>query len=222
MEWGPPELRSPYMAATMCLAAAVVVTWSRFAQRVSWVHIGMLVIGVGWSLLYARTVALGAVMLAPLAASAIQSLLPRHPSSGRRDRLGLSLSIAGCLLLGAMVAPTTAREPGGVPNDLDRKLGALPAGTVIFNEYHLGGWLLWRHKELEPVIDPRTEIYGPEYMDRYLRARSAAPGWQTMVSTSGATAALLPSDSPLGEALRRELGWTQIGSDEGFDLWTAR
>jgi hypothetical protein len=101
---------------------------------------------------------------------------------------------------------------------LQSRVAELPAHTVIFNSYALGGWILFADPQLNPVIDGRADVYTLDHLRRYVEATKARPGWQTTVRGSGATVALLEADSPLAQALRDQLGWTVAAHDTGYVL----
>jgi hypothetical protein len=105
-----------------------------------------------------------------------------------------------------------------MPVGLDAALDRLPAGTVVFDEYGLGGYLRYRHPDLVPVIDERTELYSFDYVEGYLDARGAKPGWGDFLSRTGARAALVPSDSAIADALPRDLGWRSLGTSGDYVL----
>ena len=88
----------------------------------------------------------------------------------------------------------------------------------MFDEYSLGGWLLWRHPDLQPVIDPRTEIYDTAYVRERMRALAAMPGWQKTVRQSGARYAVIPTDSALTDALTLYEGWSVRERSDGYSL----
>lgn len=216
-EWNPASLTQPAFALTILCAGFVAFVWSRRPLRAPWTHLLLWAAAVCFALMYARTVALGAIILAPLVAIGLQSL---HPGTRevpeRREKLTLlSSSVAG-LLIGALALPGIASRPA-MPDGLDRQLTALPSGTVIYGEYSLGGWLRWRHPKLSPVIDPRTEIYSIGYLESYVDSLAVAPGWDITVQQSGATYALLPEALPLTDALRRA-SWTELARDRGVVL----
>ena len=73
-----------------------------------------------------------------------------------------------------------------MPAGLDAALDRLPAGTVVLNEYGLGGYLRYRHPDLVPVIDERTELFAVDYVEAYLDARGAKPGWTDFLQRTGA------------------------------------
>jgi len=221
-EWLPPSIREIPSAITIGMVAVTLLVWARGRERVSWVHVALLVVATGWALLYARSVAIGAAMLVPLCAGAVQSLLARPTEPVRRHERWLVGGItAGFLVVAACLVPMTAKAPAGTPNRLNTQLDALPSGTVVLNEYALGGWLLWRHPSLAPVIDGRAEVFDPAYIRRYVSAASASRGWQEFLTQTGARMALVAQGSPLATALEERLAWKQTGSDSGYVLLRA-
>jgi hypothetical protein len=98
----------------------------------------------------------------------------------------LDVVVCGLLLGAALPGLVRATgQLGGVPSDLSTQLSALPRGTVVLNEYELGGWLMWSQPQLEPVIDPRTEVYAVSCVHRYVDALGVLPGWRNFVADTG-------------------------------------
>jgi len=62
-----------------------------------------------------------------------------------------------CLVVVALAAPVTSDRPGDVPTGLDAALDRLPPGTRVLNDYDVGGWMVWRHPDLEHYIDGSRE-----------------------------------------------------------------
>lgn len=222
-EWAPPSFREVGPAVALLMIFLVVVTWGRGTARIPWSHIGLLAVAVAWTVMSARTVALGAVVLAPLVAAVLHGWIRagRSQRTGRTEIGFLALLVGACLAALALAAPNTAADPGKVPTGLDDELAALPAGSSIINEYTLGGWLHWGHPELQPVIDGFTDGYGESALIAYGGAISVQRGWEDYVAESGARSALLPVDSPLATALEERLNWTVVGTDNGFVLLQA-
>jgi hypothetical protein len=216
-EWAPPTITSPNVALTLSLALALILLWSRRTRRVSWAHLALLTVAVGWTLLYSRTVALGAVMLPPLLATAWPILEASSSASRRAERVTLWGSVAASLVVAALVLPSLAKAPG-MPHDLDKELDKLAPGTVVFDDYSVGGWMLWRHPKLAPVIDPRIEVYDASYVNAYRAAMAVAPGWEATVTSTGADHALLRAGSPLAWALADYAGWVTVATADGYAL----
>ncbi len=79
---------------------------------------------------------------------------------------------------------------------------------MVCNDYGSGGWLIWKHPNVRPAIDGRTEIYAVSYVEDYMTFQSAAPGWDAYLEKTGCRWALVPSDLPVAEALVRQAHWT--------------
>jgi hypothetical protein len=220
-EWQPPSIFLPQSLYALALAAVVLLLWTRSRGKVPWTELALWGSGLVLTLMYVRTIALGAIILSLLAAS----VLARHVTVGetrvpsrRLEAVVVTVGTIAVLLLGPVVVRTDVSQPTGVPLALSPALQGLPEGAVVFNDYGLGGWLLWAHPNLDPVIDGRADVYDLAYFDRTMNAYTVPQGWQDTVRDSGATAALLPSESPLAEGLRSSLGWTSVGEDEGIEL----
>jgi hypothetical protein len=218
-EWSAPVITHPASVATLGMGLVVAVVWLRSPGRVPWHRIAVLGVGRGWALLYARTVAVGAAMVAPLFAGALQVLLRQpRPTFARAERLFVCAAAVVCLLVAAVLPAPSSPSAAKFPTALNSKLSALPAGTTVLDEYFLGGWLLWQHPDLDPVIDGRTEVYAISYVERYSAALKAKEGWDGFVRSTHAKVALLETGSPLATALQQRLNWTPDGSSAGYTL----
>jgi hypothetical protein len=100
-------------------------------------------------------------------------------------------------------------------------LDAIPAHTVIFNDSVLGGWLLWRHPTLEPVIDGRAEAFPKAQFEGYIQTSQVRGGWQRFLQTTSSRYALVEDHSPLATALGERLHWRLVGRDARYVLLAA-
>jgi hypothetical protein len=218
-EWAPPSIREYNVAVTLLMAVICAVLWARSSRRVPWPQLALLVTALGWTLLYARTVAVGAVMLAPLLAITLAAYVPKRLINRKLEVTGLAASLTGAVLLALAMAPAVAQHPGRVPDSFSGRVSALPSGAVVYNDYELGGWLLLSHRHVRTVIDPRTEVFSVDYVDEYMASLRAAPGWRTTVASSGASVAILPTTSPLAGELVHA-GWQDVQQEKGYSYLT--
>jgi hypothetical protein len=208
-EWRSPSLTDLGFVGFLLLAGVTVLIWVRSSRRPSWTEILLLGLGTGFALLYVRTIAVGAAIVAPIAAMALQGLLHTKPEPVRRREVSLTLGLTTvALVVAAFVAPSRAAHPAWGPNDLDTRIAALPEGTVLCNDYGSGGWLIWKHPNVRPAIDGRTEVYTIEHMQSYMDFQRAVPGWQKYLTQTGCRWALVPADLPVAEALTAQARWT--------------
>lgn len=212
-EWQPPNFREITPLVTAAMLMLIVMTWSR-ASRASWSHVLLLLLAFGWTALSARTVALGAVMAAPLLAGAIHqwTTTSQVQLMKRRERASVATGLLIGLLLLTVLIPRSAATDSPLAANVESALDRLPTGTVVFNEYTLGGWLEWEHPNLSTVIDGMTDAYDPAYLAKYVRASRLDPGWETFVRGTGARHALLNTKSPLATELQKHLGWRPVAT----------
>jgi hypothetical protein len=221
-EWARPSITSgPALAASVMVVGTAGI-WAVRRSGPTWFTSILLVSALFWDWYAIRTIVLGALVAAPLLAGALQSLIrvePGRPGPGaaaseRRALIGFGLAL---VMLAALVVPGTADRPGDVPTAFDPQLDRLPAGTAIYNSYTLGGWITWRHPDLNQYIDGLITPYAPEHAKRFYEAGFLKSGWYTTVRDSGAPVAVLEADSALAAGLTQH-GWRVEGKDEGFVL----
>ncbi|WP_323097590.1 hypothetical protein [Intrasporangium sp. YIM S08009] len=214
-EWQATSLGDPGLWATIALLVPVVVAIVR-RRELRWTTTLFASVAVYLAFAHARTVALAAVLVAPLAASALQSLLPvANAPLGRRERVATLALPASALALVAALAPSVASRPAlGAPT-LDGPLAALPAGTRVCSDEAAGGWLEWAHPGLRPTMDTRVEIRTASRIDAYHLFVAGAEGWQAYPTEMHCGAALLTDRAPVVKRLVGA-GWTRSSTGDGY------
>jgi hypothetical protein len=223
-EWQPTNLRgNGFAIVAIILLAGAVVSWIRSGSAPPWWQIGLAAVGFVSILMMNRTIPVGAIISAPLAAASLQRLRQTKPhaiSRGSVRSWGALIVVAA--LLAAPVSLVVARRPALTPEGLRPALSAIPAGSVILDDFSVSGWLLWAEPDLTPVIDLRSEVYSKEYFEAYRTAEDVSSGWRTYVTRVNPTYALLRKEAPLRLALQEELRWTTVREDpSGYVLLRA-
>ena len=214
-EWQPTNVRGGVFAiVTMTLLVGVVVGWFHSSSVPPWWQIGLAAVAFVATLAMSRTIPVGAIISAPLAASVLQGLrgsapLPLPRRSVRR--WGGLIAIAA--LIAIPVTAQVASKPGLTPEGLRQSLSDIPAGSVVLDDFAVSGWLLWAEPDLVPVIDLRSEIYSKEYFQAYRNAEQVRAGWQTYIELVKPGYALIRKDAPLRLALQEELHWKTVKQD---------
>ena len=220
-EWGPTSFRTLPAFVAAGMVACLVVLWSR-RGRVGWTPLLLLLLAAGWMLLVTRLVPTGAIVVAPMLASALQnasSSTLSQPSPLERGALGGAAVVY--LVALALLVPHTAADPSAVPAGLTPRLEALPAGSRLLVEDGIGGWVEWRTPRVSPVLDGMLDAYPVAYIQRFQDYKRLAPGWQDFVHRSGAEDAVLVAGSPLSSAIVAELGWREVERDGGWVFLSA-
>ena len=219
-EWWSPSLSMPQLVAALLLAAVTAVVLARRPTAPSWAVIGVYAMGVGASLLAVRTVAAGAVILTVVTAGALSGGV-RPPGVARREIVALLVGVAVVTSALPALSATDVGRPTGVPTGLSPALDALPQGTVVLNDYVVGGWMLWEHPDLDPVVDGRADIYPVDLVADMYDLTLGLPGWQDTVRRLDAPYALLADTSPVVDAMEQELGWRVVAAEDGYRLLEA-
>ena len=224
-EWARTDLMTPAALGAIAMVAVTASTWGATRRGASWPRVLVLLTAVFWTWYAGRTVAIAGLVTAPLLAGALESLVRAGPRASvgtttgltRREGAVLVIAAAVTVVLVAALAPRAADVPGGVPTALDGALDRLPGGTRVFNAYELGGWIAWRHPDLQQYIDGLITPYSERHAHDYVVAESRRPGWYRVVLDSGASVALLAHGSALAAGLEQK-GWGVRGSDAGYLL----
>lgn len=220
-EWGPPDFTSANGAAVVLLGVPSLLVWLR--RGTDWPSALFLGLGLGLALYSNRTLPLAAVTLAPLAAAALQQLLPTASSFPTRRELGTgaAVGVMGLVVL-ALVTPHTANRPAGalVATGPEAALDDLPPGTAVLDDWGDGGYVMWAHPQLDLVMHGYGDTFTTEELQRNSDILDLERGWQDLVRSTGAEVAFLPTDQPLAAALE-DAGWRVVEEDEGVELLTA-
>jgi hypothetical protein len=230
-EWQSTSARSPFAVVTLAMFALVILSWVRLGRRPPWWQIGFVLMGLAATLATMRTIAVGAVLAAPLLAQEIQLYRGRGHGRDRghivlppkrRSRAAWAALILTALVAAAPLSAARAQNPVDVPQRLRPQLSAIAPGTVVLADGDIGGWLFWAEPNVVPVLDPRIEIYPASHLRAFVSAMAAGPGWEQFVHRTRARYALVLTGSAIATALVERAGWSQVGKDAGFVLLQAR
>jgi hypothetical protein len=222
-EWQPTQATNPIAMITLAMIGCVLLLWIRSVSAPPAWQIALAALAGLSTLAMTRTIAVGALLAAPLLAHALQS--HRGEPVTLPSRRVATTWFATMLCLAALAIPVAmavGQTTDTVPAKLTSQLKALPPGTVVLDYGDLSGWLMWIAPQCRPVIDLRSEVYDAGYHIRYARAMQVLPGWDRFVQTSAASYALVQNDSAIAEALRSREGWTEVGVDNGYVLLRAK
>jgi hypothetical protein len=227
-EWAPPDFQKPQVLTLWLL----VILALAFAGRVRLPLVrAVLIMGLLCiALAHGRDVALlglvSVLMMAhPLAAQwraqrqagADVESLDRWFAAFTAPARAITICL-GCLL--AAVAAAAAMyvdkpEPSDVitPRRALQALLAAGAGSRILNDYHLGGYLIFRG--IPVFIDGRSDMYGDAFVDRYFRALrlTGTDSLETLLQQYRIDSTLLAPGTPALDLLDHLPGWRRIYAD---------
>jgi hypothetical protein len=88
-------------------------------------------------------------------------------------------------------------------------------GGPVFCPDRWGGYLIYRlYPQVQVVVDDRHDLYGAEFLKRYLKAVQGESGWEEALAGMHPGWVLVPRESPLGSLLTEARGWRAVYRDE--------
>lgn len=215
-EWAAPSPGNP-LVVLVVLMGVVVLALSLRHLRDRLPELLLALAGVAMAVTAVRTIAFGALLVAPALAAVLATRPGALVSPSRLSPWPLVTTGALVLLFPGIVfgAPST----GPLPRSVDRVVAQLPAGAVVAVEPASSGWVLWKHPQVRPLRDLRAEIYSGPVADSYESFYRARPGWQAYAAGQGIEGMVLVDGSALDDALRTESGWREVVRDAGYVLW---
>lgn len=218
-EWGPTDFSSVHPMVLLAMFATFLLVRLR-SGGTTWTHTLLFVLAGSWAIYAERTVPVAAALLAPLLAQTLQTVLPeRDPVTGGERRFALVGSLATLVVLAA-VLPSASLAPKQDPW-LDSTLDALPAHTTLISDWARGGYLMWRHPQLDIGMHGYVDTYTVAEIDQLANLLSAGPGWEEELGRTGATYALLRPGTALAGDLETELGWQVVQRSADLELLRA-
>lgn len=232
-EWMPPT--PAYFLPFFILLGACCVVLGFSRRQLDLTHL-LLIVSWGWMALSSRRhIALFAYVAMPLLGLYLQRLLaspPRPNASGAPSPLRLSLWVL--VLLGAWQFSNFERMQnhrlanhfglGADTRSLPEKTATFvqrerPGGN-LFNEYDLGGYLIYLLPPQYPVFqDGRLDLYGRTLFEQYRTVESALPGWQEILKRYQVNMAILsyahtPDPHSLISELDASADWALVYWDD--------
>ncbi|MFY9614620.1 MAG: hypothetical protein WAT58_04400 [Candidatus Dormiibacterota bacterium] len=181
-----------------------------------------------------RHVPIFAVAGAPLVGVAASTLLAGLGARARPERNPTQAMVVANTLIAAVLLVGAGLFVAGRSSDaaLDKAVAAAePVAATdyllanhlpgrVFNSYEYGGWLIWKAYPAYPVfIDGRTEVYGDEVFDQYIRTKFLSDQWRQSLNDYQVRTVMIPSGDPLRLVLEGD-GWKLAYSDTGTRVYT--
>ncbi len=152
------------------------------------------------------------------------------PQTGRADynlelpnrlRKGINLFLIGALALVGVGKLYVTSYPTWVNAYIDRdypleairvwESEGLPGN--LLNSYAWGGYLDWAVPNTKVFVDGRTDLFGDDILQQWMKAVRAEDGWQDVLAQWDIHTVLLEPDMPLVEQLKAA-GWSVDYQDE--------
>jgi hypothetical protein len=226
-EWNPPAFQG---RETWPLIATIVLLFAvLWASRLSFDWSAFFLLGgtLFLALLYARNIALFAVVSVPILSYHCQQILADRGWILRTRatvpvRIGIiNLVLAALVVGGVLLYAVGLLLPERV---LQAQEQVLPVHAVaylqehalpreMFNSYNWGGYLMLHLPQYPVFIDGRTDIYG-DFLFTYYEAMMAGDNWQQILDRYGIRFVLIEAASPLALTLQQDTAWQEAYRDD--------
>jgi hypothetical protein len=177
-----------------------------------------------------RHVQLYAVVVLPLLGVRLAAESPGPPARlANRARLGLLVVTMLLWLLPSVAAGAAiGAAQGGTQLQVraEPSAASYPAGAAdyilandvrgnLFNEYHWGGYLIYRlYPERRVFIDGRADVYGNDFVAQYQQIIRLQTDWRHSFAAHDISLALVGKDSALALALADDPNWRELYAGE--------
>ena len=193
-EWASPDFRNPMAYLTGAMVGLAMLVRLRRADVMPWGELAFLFMAAGAAVYSYRTLPVAVAIVTPILAAAVAPLLAPQPVR-RWEKLTVAGALVGCMILLAVMAPSSAGRGGGAPAWIPAELEALPDHTVVLNDSEWGGYLMWAYPTW--TWSP-TGTAMPSRPTRSAQRRRLLASTRVgqMVEESGATVALVRPAAP--------------------------
>ena len=131
----------------------------------------------------------------------------------------LVISGVGLAVLRSLPPSQDAEISAVQPVEAVAWLQAHPHGSRIFNQYEWGGYIGLKMPQELVFIDGRADVYGDAVIAEYVRTIGLAIDPQTTFDRYRIDHVVFPPDTPLGQWLDRQSGWSRAFTGAGQAVW---
>jgi uncharacterized membrane protein len=228
-EWRSPNFQDPMFLPLLILILVLlcVIAFSKKRPRPGEILFPLVMLAA--TLRSARNVPFFALVAMPVLADQFWSLLSArvHAAevlSKRDSRRGLVIDvlllvIVPIILIAVVARRTLAKQPQVEAETFPVaavdfiKSQSLP--QPIYNEYHWGGYLIWRlYPQYRVYIDGRADVYGDALIEEYFTVHDGERAWRKPLDNYGIRTVLVEPDTPLASLLRDDTSWRNVFEDK--------
>lgn len=233
-EWNSPNFHERQTWPFIALLLAILGAAGGSSKRLDWTDF-ILVSGTAFmALLAGRNIAVFAVVATPILTYYLYPLLAERGWDVRPMRrvspvmAWVNVGLLVLVLLGS-AAKVLLVLSDKVVNDAQAMF--LPVGAAdyllehqpegpMFNSYNWGGYLMFRVPEQPVFVDGRTDLYGDEFLTRYLKTATGGDGWAEEMDRYDIQLVVVEKGSGLAARLAASAAWTLAYEDELAVVYT--
>jgi len=223
-EWQSPNFQERQTWPFIFMLIALFGLLGTGARRIDWTDLVLISGTLFMALLYGRNISVFAVVATPVitfhatALTEQRGWLTRPIRRVTQRQARLNAGLVTVIVLGAAVSVlavldtelTDTAQRQFLPVDVAEFIEAEQPPQPMFNSYNWGGYLMWAVPTYPVYVDGRTDLYGDDFLNRYLTAAFGRPDWREILDEDGINTVVVETNSGLAFELAEEPGWTQI------------
>lgn len=238
-EWQSPDFHPLYTHPFIWLLLATLAAMGLSGRRADGTDLALVGMFTYASLLAGRNFGPFALVTAPVLSRHVAALLTRLGWSRWLGAIGRSSVVRGAvnlvLLLAvvglAIVKVWTPLTPAFNEREQRKSLPVDAAAWILenrpegemFNSYNWGGYLIWSlYPHYRVFADGRTDLYGDEFLRRYLEVQLGRPGFEEALAEYDINLVLTYPDDALSLRLKCAGGWEEVYKDDVAVIWVRR
>jgi hypothetical protein len=235
-EWQSPDFHPLYTHPFIWLLLATLAAMGLSGRRADGTDLALVGMFTYASLLAGRNFGPFALVTAPVLSRHVAALLTRLGWIGWLRAVGRSsvfrgvvnlillLVIVGLAVVKVWTPLTPAFNEGeqrkGLPVDATAWILENRPQGEMFNPYNWGGYLIWSlYPHYRVFADGRTDLYGDEFLRRYLEVQLGRPGFQEALAEYNVNLVLTYPDDALSLRLDCVGGWEEVYRDDVAVIW---
>lgn len=238
-EWTAPNLRTLWPFRFYLLLLLLLLALGKV--RVGWTNLLLLIFFVNAAFRHSRHVSLAGILLTPLLVQLLvpwghrlRSLLPAKKSRAAELTLSPVSGPVATFCLAALLFATAGSLQPALRDSLAEQFFPLPehfSATALdylaesrpqgrmFNEYSLGGYLIYSLEPAEKVfIDGRADMYGEKIFTDYGKIAKAEAEADELLAQYGVDWIIFPWDRPLIRYLKAGGDWREVYRDSQVSI----
>jgi hypothetical protein len=243
-EWRPPDFQDPTFLALLVL---IIITFCVLAISPKPAPPSELLLLCGTAavtLRSARNVPFFALVATPILARHVWAWVSRHGDAVAllsTDRRVLSsvasfavIAVNVLLLIIVPIAAGAVRLRNATLSQSSIEARDYPTAAVeflqtqnvtqpIYNEYHWGGYLIWKlYPRYRVFIDGRADVYGDQLMEEFFKVHDGTTVWRKVLDQHGIKSVLVEPNTAIASLLRQDQDWQNVFEDHKAVIFVRR
>ncbi len=224
-EWQPPDLMFPGFAFGLLPLLALCAYFGIAAPRERWRDGLLFAIAVLISATAVRHIPIAALIIAPMAAQRLSSLLPAHARINTivQEQFSETLIFASSALVCGIIVLSLAKAPqiSGVtlPRGALATLAVLPGTHNLYCEDFAWCSVALQEPHLRTFLDGRCDPFPDNVWKDYLTVQRVAPKWPAVLARWNVDSVLVDENNSLAQALALRRDWHLFYRDRRFEIF---